>query len=114
MNPGQLLAQMRRTPMARGGTLTAQKRQLSHQIAAAIEQEGVFPVLAARIARPLVIKCDEAHLQRRSTWSALGTLLRRDVDRLRERVGLVERQVIVALPKLSAAQIQRLLAELRA
>jgi hypothetical protein len=73
----------------------------------------VVPTLAARIARQLVIKCDAAHLRRPSTWSALGTLVQRDVERLLAQVGLVERQVIVALPKLSAAQIEGLLGTLR-
>jgi hypothetical protein len=99
--------------MARGGTLTPQKQRLSLQIAEAIERQDVVPALAARVARQLVIKCDEPHLQRPPTWSAIGTLLRRDVERLREQVGLVERQVILALPKLSAAQIEDLLATLR-
>jgi hypothetical protein len=99
--------------MGRGGTLPPEKQHLSDQIAEAIERQGVVPALAARIARQLVIECDEPHLRRPSTWSALGTLLQRDVERLREQVGLVERQVIVALPKLSAAQIEDLLATLR-
>lgn len=50
----------------------------------------------------------------RRTWRALGDLLRRDVERLKNHVGLVERQIIVALPKLSAPQIEDLLEELRA
>jgi hypothetical protein len=95
------------------GTLTPQTQRLSVQIAAAIERQGVAPRLAVRIARQLVIKCDEPHLRRPSTWSALGTLLQRDMEHLREQVGLVERQVIVALPKLSAGQIEDLLATLR-
>ena len=48
------------------------------------------------------------------TWRALGELLRRDVERLKNHVGLVERQIVVALPKLSAQQIEDLLEELRA
>src|SRR4029450_8951140 len=47
------------------------------------------------------------------TWRALGVLLRGDVDRLKTHVGLVERQIVVALPKLSAQQVEDLLEELR-
>jgi hypothetical protein len=50
----------------------------------------------------------------RRTWRAFGELLRRDVERLKNHVGLVERQIVVALPKLSAEQIEDLLEHLRA
>jgi hypothetical protein len=48
--------------MARGGTLAEPKRLLSHRIADAIEDHGVSSRLASRIARQLVIKCDEEDL----------------------------------------------------
>jgi hypothetical protein len=54
--------------------------------------------LAERIARQLVFKFDAAALGDRSSWRALGDLLRRDAERLETRLGLVERQVVVALP----------------
>lgn len=70
--------------------------------------------LADRIAFQLVFKFDPAAVGDVRTWRALGVLLRRDVDRLKNHVGLVERQIVVALPKLSAQQIEELLEELRA
>ena len=48
------------------------------------------------------------------TWAEIGVLLRRDSHRLQRELGLVERQIVVALPKLSARQIEALLAQLRA
>ena len=39
-------------------------------------------------------------------------LARRDVERLKNHVGLVERQIVVALPKLSTQQVKNLLEEL--
>lgn len=70
--------------------------------------------LAERIARQLVFKFDTAALGDRSTWRAMGELLRREAERLQTQLGLVERQIVVALPKLSAKQIEDLLEELQA
>jgi hypothetical protein len=46
--------------------------------------------------------------------SGIGQLLRDEIDRLQNSLGLVERQVVVALPKLSAKQIEDFFAELKA
>src|SRR4051812_18393579 len=98
MTAEQLLEQIRQTPMARGGTLTHAKQQLCDHITTAIAQADVYPRLASRIARQLVIKCDEADLAAPSTWAELAAVLHRDVVRLQEDLGLVPRQIIVALP----------------
>ena len=112
VNAKTLLEHLRRTPMARGGRLNAEKRARCTQIAAAIERGGVVPRLAARLALQLVIKFEEADLGMPSTWRAIGDLVRRDVERLQRELGLVERQMVVALPKLSATQIAALLKQL--
>ena len=69
--------------------------------------------LADRIAFQLVFKCGPAAVGDRRTWRAIGELLRREVERLKNHVGLVERQIVVALPKMSAQQIESFLEDLR-
>jgi hypothetical protein len=109
-----LLENVRRTPLAHGRLRDA-KAALRWNIARTIEDGGGVPQrLADRIAFQLVFKFGPAAVGDVRTWRALGVLLRRDVDRLKNHVGLVERQIVVALPKLSAHQIEDLLEELRA
>lgn len=109
-----LLENVRRTPLAHGRLRDA-KAALRWNIARTIEDGGGVPQrLADRIAFQLVFKFGPAAVGDVRTWRALGVLLRRDVDRLKNHVGLVERQIVVALPKLSAQQIEELLEELRA
>lgn len=109
-----LLENVRRTPLAHGRLRDA-KAALRWSIARTIEDCGGVPQrLADRIAFQLVFKFGPAAVGDVRTWRALGVLLRRDVDRLKNQVGLVERQIVVALPKLSAQQIEDLLEELRA
>lgn len=55
-----------------------------------------------------------AELGDRATWDAVGQRLQREIDRLKSGIRLVDRQIIVALPKLSADEIERLLHELQA
>jgi hypothetical protein len=98
--------------MAVGGKLAESKRRLRHHIANAIQDHGLAPGLASRIALQLVMKCDREDLAESSTWSDIGDLLRKDADRLRRDLRLVERQIVVALPKLSATEIEALLREL--
>jgi len=109
----ELLASMRRTPMRRGGRIAEQKRILQASIATTLEAEGVIPRLAGRIAFQLVLKFEIGDLGGRSVWRAIGRDLQRDVDQLAAGLGLVERQIMVGLPKLSAAQIEAFLEELR-
>ena len=109
-----LLENIRRTPLAHGRLRDA-KAALRWNIARTIEDGGGVPQrLADRIAFQLVFKFGPAAVGDVRTWRALGVLLRRDVDRLKNHIGLVERQIVVALPKLSAQQIEDLLEELRA
>ena len=96
------------------GRLRDATAALRGTMARTIEDCGVPPRLADRIAFQLVLKFGPAAVDDRRTWRALGELLRRDVERLKNQVGLVERQIVVALPKLSAQQIEDLLEELRA
>lgn len=109
-----LLENVRRAPMSMGGRLNETRRILRANIERTIEDRGVPARLAERIARQLVFKFDTAALGDRSTWRAMGELLRREAERLQTQLGLVERQIVVALPKLSAKQIEDLLEELQA
>jgi hypothetical protein len=90
------------------------KRQLQEQMASAIEKQGVPARLARRITFQLVLKLDVEELQDQAVWRAIGHLLHREIQRLRTDVGLVDRQIIVVLPKLSADQVEDFLEELRA
>lgn len=94
--------------------LTERNRILRESIAWAIQQEGVPQRLAARIALQLLMKFDVRDLGGASTRRGIGQLLRDDIDRLQSHLGLVERQLIVAPPKLSAKQIEDFVAELKA
>jgi hypothetical protein len=88
--------------------------QLSWQggnIARTLEECGVAERPAAPISMQLAIKVCPSE---RATWRAMGKLLRRESERLRAEVGLVDRQIIEALPKRSAQQIVSVLAELHA
>lgn len=109
-----LLDAMRRTPMLRGSRMSERRLDLRDEIATAIEDEGVLPRLAKRTAFQLVLKFDESELGDRTTWRAVGEQLRRETDSLKTNVGLVDRQIIVALPKLSADRINDFLEELKA
>ena len=102
-----LLDKLRRTPMNRGSRMTEQASQLRDEIAAAIEAEDVPARLARRISLQLILKCDLAELRDRSVWSALGQVLEAEIRRLRTGLGLVDRQIIVALPKLSPTHDSR-------
>jgi hypothetical protein len=107
-----LLENVRRTPLVHGRLRDA-RAALRWNIAKSIEDCSVPQRRADRIAFQLVLKFGPAAVGDRRTWRALGELFRRDVDRLKNHVGLVERQIVVALPKLSAHQIENLLEELR-
>jgi hypothetical protein len=108
-----LLESLRRSPMTRGNKLTEPRRILREAITSAIHREGVPERLAARCSRQLVIKFEPRDLGGVSTWRAIGQLLREEIDRLQSNLRLVERQMIVALPKLSAKQIEEFFAELK-
>jgi hypothetical protein len=100
--------------MSLGSRMTAETRLLQEKIAASIEAQDVPARLAWRIAFQLRMKCDVAELREQAVWSAVGQVLNTEIRRLRAGIGLVERQIIVALPKLSPERIEDLLEELRA
>ena len=108
-----LLDAIRRTPMRRG-RVVERARVLERRVARAIEARGVPARLARRIALQLVLKVDVPALGDRATWDAVGQRVQREIEQLRQGVGLVDRQIVVALPKLSVDQIEALLQELRA
>ena len=109
-----LLDALRQTPMRRGGRVSKRGRLLRRRISNAIEARGVPALLALRISFQLVLKVDVAGLGDCATWDALGQRLRREIERLKSGIRLVDRQIIVALPKLSADHIEKLLHDLRA
>ncbi|MGH9141678.1 MAG: hypothetical protein ACRD2I_11140 [Vicinamibacterales bacterium] len=94
------------------GRLGEPKRLLCDHIASAMTDRGVPARLASRIAFQLVLKCEPSHLGSLTTWQAMGNQVRAEVEHLREG-GLVDRQIIVALPKLSAVQVDALQEALR-
>lgn len=106
-----LLENLRRTPMLRG-RLDERKRMLRGLVETTLAEEGVLPRLAARMSLQLVLKFGARELGDQTTWRAIGEQLRRETEYLKATVGLVERQIIVGLPKLSADQIEGFLEEL--
>jgi len=100
--------------MVRGGRSTPQKRRLRARISSTIEAQGVLVRLAKRIALQFVWKFDAHEIGDEAVWRAVGQLLVRETERLKAGVGLVDRQIIVALPKLSAQQVEDFLEELSA
>lgn len=106
-----LLEHLRRTPMLRG-RLDERKRMLRGLIETTLAEQGVLPRLAMRMSLQLVLKFAARELGDQTTWRAVGGQLHRETEYLKETVGLVERQIVVGLPKLSAAQIECLLEEL--
>jgi hypothetical protein len=74
---------------------------------------GVPDRLAARIAFQLVLKCSPSQLGDGRVWSALGSLVRQDVERLQQGLGLTDRLIRVGLPKLSAVDMEHLFNEMQ-
>lgn len=109
-----LLGEIRRTPMLRGGRISEQKQKLRDRIASTVERCGVIPRLADRVAFQLVLKVDAAALGNAATWTALGRRLQHETGELRSALKLVDRQIIVALSKMSAEQVKELHEELQA
>jgi len=108
---GRLLERMRETPMRRGA-LSRRARQLMRDIAKAIAGEGVPPVLAQRVAFQFAFKFNRRDLYDQPEWRAIGAIVRREIACLRELVGMSDKRIVAALPKLSAAQITEFLEEL--
>ena len=108
-----LLENVRRTPMLRGGRLVEQRRMLKAHIESAMTDHAVPERLAARMAFQLVLKCPPNQLGDGAVWDAIGTQVHHEVDLLRQRLGLTDRILTVGMPKLSAADIERLFDEMR-
>jgi hypothetical protein len=102
-----LLASVRATPLLRGHP-TAAQRERQDGIAGVVAACGVLGRLARRVASQLVQKCDAAALGGPATWHAIGRQLAAETDSLRARLALVDRQIIVALPKLAPEAIEHL------
>src|SRR5262245_41948253 len=85
---------------------------LWHDLTTTLERQGVLPRLARRLAMQVVLKIDAGALSERATWRAIGSQIAQETERLRTGIGLVDRQMIVALPKLSADDIEALLESL--
>jgi hypothetical protein len=103
-----LLRVIRETPMSRSNPRAAVHATWD-AMTAALEAKGVLAKLARRVAMQLVVKIDIGGLDGSETWRAIGEHLAAETDRLRSDLGLVDRQIVVALPKLSAADIKALL-----
>jgi hypothetical protein len=102
---------MRQTPMRRGA-LSSERRALKNRIAAAIHARNVPEPLAQRIAFQLVLKYEGAELGGEDVWSAIGGAVAGEIASVRGAIALEERQLVEALPKLSADDIERLFVEL--
>jgi len=109
-----LLDALRKTPMSRGSRLSTSKAGLQDQITGTIDTHDLPPRLAKRVAFQLLLKFDPSDLGDSAVWHAIGQRLHQEVRRLRADIGLVDRQIVVALPKLSPDRIERLLEELQA
>src|SRR4051794_9256718 len=106
-----LLEAIRRSRMGLG-RLGEPKRPPCDQIASTMTDRDVPERLANRIAFQLVLKCRPADSGPLTTWRAIGDHVHAEVEHLRQ-IGFVDRQIVVALPKLAATQVQALLEELR-
>src|SRR5947209_11003436 len=109
-----LLDELRRTRMLRGGRISEHKQTLRSRISEAIARRAVLPRLAERVAFQLVLKVDTGGLGDRAVWLAIGDRLQKEIESLKSNLALVDRQIVVALPKLSADQVAALHDELQA
>ncbi len=112
MKATTLLENLRQTAMVRGG-LREHQRKLRGTILTAIEGQGVPRRLAARIAFQLVLKFPATELGQWGVWQALGQIVKDETGQLKTRLGLTDRQIITALPKLSAECVEKLFEEMR-
>jgi hypothetical protein len=92
--------------------MTPARQELQNQIAEILGDQNLPGRLPTRIARQLMVKCAINQLDDTAVWRAMGQQLHREVKQLRTGIGLVDRQIVVALPKLSPSQIEALLDEL--
>ena len=106
-----LLERMRETSMRRGG-LTRRARQVKLEISRVIATQGVPAVLAQRVASQLALKFSRRELHDEASWRAIGQILRREIGRLQDEIGMSTQRIVSALPKLSAVQVVEFLDEL--
>jgi hypothetical protein len=103
-----LLATLRETPMIRSNPKHALD-PLWDAMTVAFMGKGVLPRLAKRVAMQLLLKIEASALGQRRTWRAMASHLVRETEQLRSGIRLVDRQIVVSLPKLSADDIEALL-----
>ena len=96
----------------RRGALPRLRAHVKDEIAKAIEAQGIARALARRLAFQMAVKLDSDEWGDRAVWIAIGQLLREEVARLSDHVGLSDRQIDTVLPKLSAKQVEEFVAEL--
>ena len=106
-----VLEQLRRTPMRRGA-LPRLRAHLKDEIASTIKAQGVSLTLARRLALQMAVKLEPEEWGDRRLWIAVGGVLREEAARLEHHVGLSDRQIDTALPKLSAKQVEQFVREL--
>lgn len=106
-----LLDRMRETPMRRGA-LSPRARQLSREIAKAMAVEGVSGILAQRIAFQFAFKFQRRDLYDEPEWAGIGRIVRKEIDCLKDKLGMSDQRIAAALPKLSAVQLVDFLSEL--
>jgi len=94
------------------GALSKCARHVRANLARSLAADGVPELLAQRIAFQLVVKADLDELRDEDVRRALAAALCGEIDALKARVGLAERQIVTVLPKLSAQQIEEFLDEL--
>ena len=106
-----LLERMRLTPMRRGA-LSKRAQLVRAALAKAIAGEGVPDELAQRVSFQVVFKFHPREVDDGEMWGAIGRILRDEVARVREHVGLANRKIVTVLPKLSADQLEEFFEEL--
>jgi hypothetical protein len=102
---------MREKPMRRGA-LSKRARKVRADLARALAAGRVPELLAKRVAFQLVVKIDLNELSDKLMWPAIAVILCDEIDALKQRVGLAERQIVTVLPKLSARHLEGFLNEL--
>lgn len=108
-----LLETIRRTPMVRGRRFDAPTERVCALVERSTDHASVDPRLAHRLARQFLCKCDGIAGEGRAVWREIGRIARTEVERLRDHVGLADRQVVLNVPQPSAAQVESLLNDLR-
>jgi len=108
----EVVATMRATPMHRGDVAKAHE-SLRTRVAATLEHVGLPDTVAWRVSRQLVFKCDPVLLDNAALCAAVGHQLAEEFRQLQDRHGLSYRQAAEILPKLSLADVDAFVAELR-